>query len=86
MARQPRHRYIRNLRSSGWEAAKFTRKTLNKTAAGLFRLLSTDHSGMSEMFTLMPKMGFLDSIKYVFMCFLRLIVCPARLLVFYFVR
>jgi len=70
MARQPRRRSIRNLKSSGWEAARFTGRTLDKTATGLFRWLTTDHSGMTRMLTLMPQMGILDSVKYVLMCFL----------------
>ena len=70
MARQLRRRSNRNLKSTGWQAARISGKTLNKTAAGLFRWLTTDHSGMSRMLTLMPEMGLLDSVKYVFMCLL----------------
>ena len=74
MARQPRRRSIRNLRSSGWKAAKFTGRTLDKTATTLFRWLTTDHSGVTRMLILMPQMGLLDSVKYVLMCFLITIV------------
>ena len=70
MARQLRRRSNRNLKSSGWEFARFTGRTLDKTATGLFRWLTTDHSGMSRMLTLMPQMGLLDSVKYVLTCFL----------------
>lgn len=70
MARQPRQRSICNLKSTGWELARFTGRTLDKTATGLFRWLTTDHSGMTRMLTLMPEMGLLDSVKYVFMCLL----------------
>jgi|CXWL01.1.fsa_nt_gi hypothetical protein len=70
MARQPRRRSICNLKSSGWELAKFTGRTLDSTTTGLFRWLATDHSGMTRMLTLMPQMGLLDSVKYVFTCFL----------------
>lgn len=70
MARQPRRRSIRHLKSLGWQAARITGKTLNKTATGLFRWLIIDHSGMTRMLTLMPEMGLLDSVKYVFMCLL----------------
>jgi len=52
MARQPRRRSNRNLKSSGWELARFTGRTLDKTATGLFRWLTTDHSGMSSYCTL----------------------------------
>lgn len=70
MARQPRRRSIRNLKSTGCQAARITGRTLDKTATGLFRWLATDHSGMTRMLSLMPQMGLLDSVKYVFMCFL----------------
>ena len=70
MVRHTRRRSIRNLKSTGWQAARITGKTLNKTATGLFRWLTTDHSGMTRMLTLMPELGLLDSVKYVFMCLL----------------
>lgn len=70
MARQPRRRSNRNLKSSGWELARFTGRTLDKTATTLFRWLITDHAGMTRMLTLMPQMGLLYNVKYVLMCFL----------------
>ncbi|MDZ4107359.1 MAG: hypothetical protein U1D41_14610 [Nitrosomonas sp.] len=70
MVRQPRRRSIRNLKSSGWQAGRFTGRTLDKTTTGLFRWLTTDHSGMARMLTLMPQMGLLDSVKYVLACLL----------------
>ena len=70
MARQSKRRSIRHLKSMGWQAARITGRTLDKTAAGLFRWLTSDHSGMTRMLTLMPQMGLLDSVKYVLMCFL----------------
>ena len=63
MARQPRRRSNRNLKSSGWELARFTGRTLDKTATTLFHWLTTDDSGMTRMYTLMPQMELLDSVK-----------------------
>ena len=70
MARQSKQQPMRNLKSSGWKAAKFAGRTLDKTISGLFRWLTTDHSGITRMFTLMPEMGFWDSVKYTLMRFL----------------
>ena len=69
MARQHKQHSLRNLKSSGWKAAQFTGKTLDKTVSGLFRWLTTDHSGISRMLTLMPDMGFWDTVKYALVCF-----------------
>ena len=69
MPRQPKYQSMRNLKSSGWKAAKFTARTLDKTTSGLFHWLTTDHSGMTRMLTLMPEMGFWDSVKYILTCF-----------------
>ena len=70
MARQSKQHSLRNLKSSGWKAAQFIARTLDKTASGLFHWLTTDHSGISRMLTLMPDMGFWDSVKYVLISFL----------------
>lgn len=70
MARQSKQQSMRNLKSSGWKAAKFAGRTLDKTISGLFRWLTTDHSGISRMLVLMPEMGFWDSVKYALMRFL----------------
>ncbi len=75
MARQHKQQSMRNLKSSGWKAAQFTGRTLDKTISGLFRWLTTDHSGISRMLTLMPDMGFWDSVKYALMRFLITIAC-----------
>ena len=69
MPRQPKYQSMRNLKSSGWKAAKFTGRTLDKATSGLFRWLTTDHSGMTRMLIMMPEMGFWDSIKYILTCF-----------------
>ena len=70
MANQSEHQSMRNLKSSGWRAAKFTGRSLDKTASGLFHWLTTDHSGMTRMLTLIPEMGFWNSVKYALIRFL----------------
>ena len=70
MARHHKQHSLRNLKSSGWKAAKFAGRTLDKTISGLFRWLTTDHAGITRMLTLMPEMGFWDSVKYVLISFL----------------
>ena len=70
MARQSKQHSLRNLKSTGWKAAKFTGRTLDKTVSELFRWLTTDHSGITRMLTLMPDMGFWDIVKYALMRFL----------------
>lgn len=55
-------RATRNLRSAGWDAAKFTARTADKAAVGLFRWATTDHSGMRKAFDNMPSMGFIDTV------------------------
>ena len=70
MARQSKQQSVLNLKSSGWKAAQFTGRTLDKTISGLFRWLTTDHSGITRMLALMPEMGFWNSVKYALMRFL----------------
>ena len=70
MARQSKQHSLRNLKSSWWKASQFTARTLDKTASGLFRWLTTDHSGMARMLALMPEMGFWNSVKYALIRFL----------------
>lgn len=70
MARQHKQHSLRNLKSSGWKAAQFTGRTLDKTISRLFRWLTTDHSGITRMLVLMPEMGFWDSVKYALISFL----------------
>ncbi len=56
---------IRNLKSSGSSAVKFTGNAASKAAVGLFKWAATDHLGMGKM----PPMGAWDSLKYVLMQF-----------------
>lgn len=70
MARQSKHQSMRNLKSSGWKAAQFAARTLDKTVSGLLRWLTTDHAGITRMLTLMPDMGFWNSVKYALISFL----------------
>lgn len=63
----------RNYRTIG-KAIKFTARTVDKTATGLGRWASTDHTGMSKALGNMPKMGFLDTIRYILLHLLITIV------------
>jgi len=47
------------------KAIKFTARTIDKTATGLGRWASTDHTGMSKALANMPSMGFLDTVRYI---------------------
>lgn len=58
-------RAMRNLTSAGRTAARFTGRAAEKTAVGLFRWATTDHSGLGRALDRMPDMGFLDSMKYI---------------------
>lgn len=60
MARPYRKRAVRNLQSAGTGAAKLGSKAI----VGLSRWVVTDHTGMGARMSKMPKMGFIDSIRY----------------------
>lgn len=75
MSRPARSRAMRNIGSNLGSAAKFTGRTTEKAAVGLARWATTDHSGFGDALTRMPKMGFMDSIKYIFVQFLIAIFC-----------
>lgn len=66
MAKPYRTHALRNLES----AANSTLRTADKAASGLFRWATTDHTGMSSALASMPKMGFLDSLGFIFRQFL----------------
>ena len=61
---------IRNLKSAGSSVAKFTGRTTEKAAVGLFKWATTDHSGMSDALGRMPKMGLLDTLHYIAVIFM----------------
>lgn len=58
-------RGMRNLRSVGWSALKFTARTTDKAANNFAGWITTDHSGMSDAIKNMPSMGFLQSLGFV---------------------
>ena len=66
MEKRHRNRAMHNLMSAGKATAKITGEAVN----GLFRWLTTDHSGMGKALGEMPKMGFIASIKYALVYFL----------------
>ena len=57
------NRAMRNLRTAGRKVVRFT----ERAADGLFRWLTTDRSGMGKTLDYMPRLGFLDRVKYVFL-------------------
>ena len=61
-----RNRKVRSLRSTGWQGVKFIARVAEKSAEGLFRWATTDHSGMNMALINMPGMGFIDTIKCTF--------------------
>lgn len=69
-AKSFRSQGIRNLKSAGYSAARFTGRTTGKAAAGLFRCATTDYSGMGGAISRMPKMGLWDSLRYIFTLFM----------------
>jgi hypothetical protein len=69
-SRKHRQRAMRNLRPAGWEAAKFTVRTADEAAGGLFCWKISDHTNMGRALDNMPKMGFVNSAKYMLNHFL----------------
>jgi len=47
------------------KATTYARSTADRAASGLFRHLTTDHTGMGDALIRMPQMGFLDTVSYV---------------------
>ena len=70
MARNPRSRSMNTHRSSGWKTAQTAGRLSEKAAVGLFRRVSTDHTGFSESLRDIPSMGAADTFKYILMQFL----------------
>ncbi|MGV8900582.1 MAG: hypothetical protein ACOH2B_15285, partial [Burkholderiaceae bacterium] len=64
MARPYRKRAVRNLHSAGTDAAKLGSKAISKSIVGLSKWVVTDHTGMGTTISNMPKMGFVDSVRY----------------------
>lgn len=52
---------LRSLNSAGKSIAKVG----DRAAVGLFRFATTDHTGITQRLISMPKMGFIDSLKYI---------------------
>lgn len=64
-ARTFRNRALRNLGSGVSSAANSSASFIGKAAAGVAKWMATDHTGISDAFGRMPKMGFLDSLRYI---------------------
>ncbi len=61
------NRALRNLGSAGSELVKFTGDTTGKAVIGLFKWAATDHSGINDAFSQMPKMGLFEGLRYTLM-------------------
>ncbi len=55
MASPYRKRAIRNFSSAGNSVVKFTGRAVSKTAVGLFKWATTDHTGLGEAFSHHPQ-------------------------------
>lgn len=64
-ARTFRTRSFRNIGSAGISAAKSSASLIGKAAASAFKWATTDHTGLSDALGRMPKMGFLDTLRYI---------------------
>lgn len=72
--RRNSRRGMRNLGSAGMAGLNYTVEAIDRSATGLFRWATTDHSGTAQRLLAMPKMGFIDSIRYIlFSLFLGLV-------------
>lgn len=58
-------RGVQNLGSAGMTGLNFAGKVVDKSATGLFHWATTDHSGTAQRLRAMPKMGFMDSVRYI---------------------
>ena len=70
MARNPRSRSMNTHRSLAWKTAQTAGRLTDKAAVGLFRWVSTDHTGFSEALRHIPSMGAGETFKYILMQFL----------------
>lgn len=70
MAKPARNRAMRILKSAGYSVAKFTGRVSEKASVGLFRWATTDHSGVNDILGRMPRMGMLDTLRFIFEIFL----------------
>ena len=50
---------------SSWKAAKFAGGLAEKSAVGLARWATTDHSGTAKLLANLPPMGFIDTLSIV---------------------
>lgn len=57
-------------RSGAYNFAKTTWKYTDKAATGLTKWSATDHYGLGQSLDYMPKMGFVDTMKYILVHFL----------------
>lgn len=64
-ARTFRTRALRNIGSAAASAASSSTSLIGKAAAGAFKYAAKDHTGLNDALGRMPKMGFLDTFRYI---------------------
>ena len=74
MARNPRSRSMNTHRSSGWKTAQTAGRLTEQAAVGLFRWVTTDHTGFSESLHHIPSMSAGETFKYILTQFLLAVV------------
>ena len=65
MAQKQRSRPMNSPRSSGWKTARAAGRVTEKAAVGLFRWMTTDHTGLSEALRHMPATSFGEILEYI---------------------
>ena len=55
----------RNRIHSSWKAAKFAGRMAEKSAVGLARWATTDHTGTAKLLANLPPMGFIDTLSII---------------------
>ena len=63
MAGNPRSRPMNTRKLSSWKAAQAAGRATEKAAVGLFRWMTTDHTGSSEALRHMPATSFGEALK-----------------------
>jgi len=57
-------------RSTAYHVTESTLHLTGNAATGLFRWAATNHCGMSQALSYMPRMGFIDTLNYILIQFL----------------
>jgi putative effector of murein hydrolase len=50
---------------SAWKAAKYAGRMVEKSAVGLARWATTDHTGTAKLLSISPSFGFIDTLSMI---------------------